>query len=203
MNPDPRKTLNRHDHPAPALGTRAAKGTILPAPDRRIWEWTFGVFRSSVCSFPFGHQPWRSWRLGGWEFRIGMDSGDFDGPNGFVFAADLLLALGATRRTSTVLMIQTDCAPGSATARGEERSSRSPRAVRWVLRPATPLLPYRNCIASGPQAQACLSQVAGSLDETVLLVDRLDLFVRRVDRIVHGYPLDDDGLQGIRDGVAA
>jgi len=36
IGPDPRKTLNRHDHPAPALGTRAAKDTIFPALNRRI-----------------------------------------------------------------------------------------------------------------------------------------------------------------------
>ena len=33
----------------------------------------------------------------------------------------------------------------------------------------------------------------------MLLVDRLDLLVRLVDRIVDGHPLNDDGLQGVGD----
>ena len=58
VNPDPRKTLNRHD-------AKVAKDTLFRSLRRRTRKRAHGAFRGFVL-FPQGlFRPLRSWRLGG------------------------------------------------------------------------------------------------------------------------------------------
>ena len=66
-SPDPRQTLNRHDHPALALGTRAAKDTIFPAldpEDLRTHFWALQKFRLFLSIRPSVMAFLAPWRLG-------------------------------------------------------------------------------------------------------------------------------------------
>ena len=65
-----RMTLNRHDHPAPALGTRVAKDTMVQSHHRETQERAYEALRNVVRFLPGSHfglaflsRLRRDWRL--------------------------------------------------------------------------------------------------------------------------------------------
>jgi hypothetical protein len=71
--PDPRKILNRPDHPVRALGTRVAKDPMFQPFSRKTQQPILGAFRSLIRFPPMNHFVLAF--LAPWWFNVFLGSG--------------------------------------------------------------------------------------------------------------------------------